>query len=201
VGPAVRRSFSWAPRYLAERMLTTSLIPLMAITLRTTSEFSTAELRPIDHGINHRGDGWVMLTITKSSFANRPDNALALSAKASEDEGLKATACGDRGAIRPELFDSTLRGNVGRTVLQLSAVAVIVFAMNCVASLAAPSHSMLIAQSEVTSQASMVDRARKGDRLNSVGLAIRAAPPPGCDSPFSSLVKLSPSNFIGRCLP
>jgi hypothetical protein len=117
--------------------------------------------------------GWVMLTITKASFS----------------------------AMRPMPGDRASRGNLRWTVVGFSAVAIIGLAMNFVASLrAAPSQSGLIAQSELVSQASRVDRSRKGDRITPVLPVIRAALPPGCDAPFSSLAKFSPPNFVGRCL-
>jgi len=91
--------------------------------------------------------------------------------------------------------------NLKYLVTGFAVVAVVAVAMNWVAKLeAAPSQSRLVAQSELIKQASMVDRSRKGDRLNHVAPATSTAMPTGCDSPFSPLAKLAPSNFIGRCL-
>jgi len=147
-----------------------------------------------------------MLTISKSSFSNLPESthvhsALALSIDASDEALTEAIARADRHAMRPMPCDRASRGNLRRTVVGLSAVAIIGLAMNFVVSLrAAPSQSGLIAQSELVSQASSVDRSRKGDRITPVAPAIRAELPPGCDAPFSSLAKFSPPNFAGRCL-
>jgi hypothetical protein len=86
-------------------------------------------------------------------------------------------------------------------IAAFAAVAVVALAMNCVGSSgAAPAQSKVIAQSELLSQAGMIDRSRKGDRLRSVAPAIEAELPEGCDSPFSPLAKLAPANLIARCL-
>jgi hypothetical protein len=137
-----------------------------------------------------------MLTITKASLSDRPERAHVHSALA-----LSIETRGDRHAKRPMPCDRASQGNFRRTVVGLSAMAIIGLAMNFVVSLrAAPSQSGLIAQSELVSQASSVDRFRKGDRITPVAPVIRAELPPGCDAPFSSLAKFSPPNFVGRCL-
>jgi hypothetical protein len=147
-----------------------------------------------------------MLTISKSSFSNLPESthvhsALALSIDASDKALTEAIARADRHAMRPMPCDRASRGNLRWTVVGFSAMAIIGFAMNSVVSLrAAPSQSELMAQSELGSQANKVDRSRKGDRITPVAPVIRAALPPGCDAPFSSLAKFSPPNFAGRCL-
>jgi hypothetical protein len=90
-----------------------------------------------------------------------------------------------------------------RIKLSATALAAGVFtlAMNSLPSLrAAPSHSEVTYQLKMVLQASMVDRARKGDRLAPAPYAIKLAPPPGCESPFSSLSKLSRSYLIARCV-
>jgi hypothetical protein len=63
---------------------------------------------------------------------------------------------------------------------------------------AIPSHSMLSVPA-ITSQAGMIDRSRKANRLNLTEPDIKPALPVGCDSPFGSLTKISPS-LAGRCL-
>ena len=93
--------------------------------------------------------GWLMHTIIQSGCSDRADNAhvhsaLALSTDASAD-AMEAAARGERDAIRPKLFNSGSRGNFARIVLQLSAVALTVLAMNFVMSLrAAPFESELL---------------------------------------------------------
>ncbi len=66
--------------------------------------------------------------------------------------------------------------------------------------LAAPSQSQPIQQTEPPSQASRVDRSRKADRIAVVGPATHAALPAACEPPFSPLAKLAPRNFTARCL-
>jgi putative N-acetylmannosamine-6-phosphate epimerase len=90
--------------------------------------------------------------------------------------------------------------NLRGTMMGFVAAAVFVVAMNCAASpRAATSTSDLVARSVPASQAVMVDRSRKGDRLDAAATG-KAAIPVGCDRPFSPLAKLSPSDSIGRCL-
>jgi hypothetical protein len=59
--------------------------------------------------------------------------------------------------------------------------------------------SGVLREPELASQASRIDRSRKGDRIRVVP-ATEAILPPECEPPFSPLVKLAPSNFIARCL-
>ncbi len=144
---------------------TASVIALMAMTLRRTSEFFGRRTRLIDYSMSRRG--WIMATISKS-----------------------------RGPS-----DRTSRGNAGRTVLQLCAVMVVVFTVNVVLSLrAAPSSPGLMPAPERTSQASSIDRSLKGDRATFVAPAMKAAIPPGCEPPFSALVKPARANSVARCL-
>jgi hypothetical protein len=67
-------------------------------------------------------------------------------------------------------------------------------------STASSSQSGLIAQPELASQASRVDRSRKADRITAVVPATQAVIPPACEPPFSPLAKLPSPNFIARCL-
>ena len=148
-----------------------TVIFLMAITLRKSSEFFPGQTRSIDHGSNYRG--WIMFTITK-----RPNNAI--------------TSNPSR-----RVCHITLQ----RNVLQFCSLALAIVAMNCVMSISAePSPSGVNTPSEWVSQASRIDRSHKSDRLNPVASVTRAALPPGCEPPFSSLAKLSVPTFIGRCL-
>ena len=79
--------------------------------------------------------------------------------------------------------------------------AVVILAMNWVTKLeAAPSHTTVVAQSRSITHDGMVDRSRKGDRLDFVAPTARSVMPTGCDAPFSPLAKLAPSNVTGRCL-
>jgi len=77
------------------------------------------------------------------------------------------------------------------------ALTIPVFATNSIE--AVPSHSMSGVSAGVTLQAGMMDRTRKADRLNPTEPGIKPALPVGCDSPFGSLTKISPS-LAGRCL-
>jgi hypothetical protein len=72
-----------------------------------------------------------------------------------------------------------------------------VFATNSIEAI--PSHSMLSVPAGITLQAGMIDRSRKANRLNLTEPDIKPALPVGCDSPFGSLTKISPS-LAGRCL-
>ena len=87
------------------------------------------------------------------------------------------------------------------TAAGLTAVAIFVLTMTCVASLgAAPPQSSLVAQPAMASQTGMIDRSRKGDRLT-VAAQIKVVLLPGCEPQFSSLSRLSPSDFVARrCL-
>jgi hypothetical protein len=77
--------------------------------------------------------------------------------------------------------------------------AVIILAMNWVAKLEpTPSHTMVVAHSRLITHDGMVDRSRKGDRLDAP--ITRSMMPTGCDAPFSPLVKHAPPNVTGRCL-
>jgi hypothetical protein len=95
---------------------------------------------------------------------------------------------------------TAIRSDVKYFIAAAAGVAVFVLAMNGVTRLqAAPSHPT-VAQSRSITQDGMVDRSRKGDRLDFVVPAARRGMPIGCDAPFSPLAKLSPSNVTGRCL-
>ena len=95
---------------------------------------------------------------------------------------------------------TAIRGNLKYLIAAAAGAAVFVLAMNGVTRLqAAPSHTT-VAQSRSITHDGMVDRSRKGDRLDFVAPATRTGMPIGCDAPFSPLVKLSPSNVTGRCL-
>ena len=93
------------------------------------------------------------------------------------------------------------RGNLNRIALQLCAVAIIVFTVNVVISLrAAPSQVGLAFAPELTSQAGRIDRSLKGDRINAVARNTRSMLPPGCEQPFSALVKPLRSIPVVRCM-
>jgi len=95
---------------------------------------------------------------------------------------------------------SSIIRNLRGAIVACAAATVFVAAMNCAASLrAAPSQSDLLAQSAPESAAAMIDRSRKGDRLDAAATG-KAAIPLGCERLFSSLAKLSPPSSIGRCL-
>src|SRR5262245_57163401 len=64
----------------------------------------------------------------------------------------------------------------------------------------ASSHTTVAAQSRLITQYGMVDRSRKGDRLDFVAPATLREMPTACDAPFSPFASLAPSNVIGRCL-
>jgi hypothetical protein len=96
---------------------------------------------------------------------------------------------------------TALKGNSKYIIAAAAAVAVVVVAMNCATRLeAAPSHTTVAPPSKSITHDGLVDRSRKGDRLDLVAPATRGGMPTGCDAPFSPLAKLSPSNVIGRCL-
>jgi hypothetical protein len=83
----------------------------------------------------------------------------------------------------------------------LAGAAVAVLAINGVTSLqAAPSDTPAVVQSNAITPGGMVDRSRKGNRLDFVAPATRQGMPAGCDSPLSSLAKPLPSDIAGRCL-
>jgi hypothetical protein len=63
---------------------------------------------------------------------------------------------------------------------------------------AVPPHSTLSVPAGITLQAGMIDRSRKANRLNLTEPDSKPALPVGCDSPFSSLTKISPPS-AGRC--
>jgi hypothetical protein len=93
------------------------------------------------------------------------------------------------------------RGNLGRIALQLCAMTIIVFAMNVVISLrAAPSQVGLAFAPELTSQAGRIDRSLKGDRINAAARNTEPMLPPGCEQPFSGLVKPLRSVPVVRCM-
>jgi hypothetical protein len=78
---------------------------------------------------------------------------------------------------------------------------VVVLAMNFVLSLrAAPSVSASMPAAELTTQAGMIDRSLKGDRASAVAPAIKPVILPGCELPFSALVKRAGADLVARCL-
>src|SRR5262245_54412751 len=86
-------------------------------------------------------------------------------------------------------------------ITALAGAAIVVLAMNGMARLeAAPSQATVEAESKSSMHDGMIDRFRKGDRLDLVVPATRGAAPIGCDQPFSALVVLSSSKLAGRCL-
>jgi len=96
---------------------------------------------------------------------------------------------------------SAIRSSTKYLIVALAGAAVVVLAMNWATRLeAAPSHTIVVAQSTSSTHDGMVDRSRKGDRLDFVAPATRGGMPIGCDAPFSSLAKLPPSKVVGRCL-
>jgi hypothetical protein len=95
--------------------------------------------------------------------------------------------------------------SIGRSAKYLIAAAtgaaVIIFAMNWVTKFeAAPSHTTVMAQSRSITHDGMVERSRKGDRLDFSAPITRSVMPTGCDAPFSPLAKHAPPNVTGRCL-
>jgi hypothetical protein len=85
-----------------------------------------------------------------------------------------------------------------RWVVAGCAAAIFVLAIDRAPSLrAAPAQSGLAARVELSLPGATVDRSRKGDRLDH---AQSAAPPVGCDRPFSALAKVPAPNLIARCL-
>jgi hypothetical protein len=73
--------------------------------------------------------------------------------------------------------------------------------MNFVLSLrAAPSGSGFTATADLTSQVGMIDRTLKGDRASAGAPAIKPIILPGCESPFSALVKRAGADLVARCL-
>ena len=90
--------------------------------------------------------------------------------------------------------------NLKYLIAAAAGAAVVILAMNWVTKLeAAPSHTTVVAQSRSITHDDMVDRSRKGDRLDFVAPTTRSVMT-GCDAPFSPLAKLAPSNVTGRCL-
>ena len=96
---------------------------------------------------------------------------------------------------------TAIKSNSKYIIAAATGAAVVVVAMNCVTRLeAAPSHATVVVQSSSITHDGMVDRSRKGDRLDLVAPAARRGVPIGCDGLFSPLAKFSPSNVTGRCL-
>jgi hypothetical protein len=94
-----------------------------------------------------------------------------------------------------------IRSNSKYLTAAAAGVALVVLAANWATRLeAAPSYTMGVAHSRSITHDAIVDRSRKGDRLDFVAPATGRGMPTGCDAPFSPLAKLSPSNVIGRCL-
>jgi hypothetical protein len=148
---------------LSRWRFSTSVVALMAITLRERSEFFDPPAGAIDE--KTFTGGWIMVRISRSMV------------------GAKA------------------RGNLNRMALQFCAVVVVVFAMNFVISLgAAPSQLGPAYAPELTSQAGRIDRSLKGDRINTVAPTVRPVLPPGCEPPFSTLVKPLRSDPVVRCM-
>ena len=55
-------------------------------------------------------------------------------------------------------------------------------------------------ESHLVSQLPMMDRSRKGNRLDTITAAVKSRAPTGCESPFSSLANLARPNLIARCV-
>ena len=96
---------------------------------------------------------------------------------------------------------TAIRSNLKYLIVAAAGAALVILATNWVTRLeAAPSHTTVVATSRSITHEAIVDRSRKGDRLDLVAPATRRGMPTGCEAPFSPLAKLSPSNIIGRCL-
>jgi hypothetical protein len=96
---------------------------------------------------------------------------------------------------------ANILGKLKWTSSGLAAASLLVLAPNWLPFLrAAALQSPLTVQLKSEPQAGMIDRSRKGDRLVPTPFAIRIAPPPGCEFPFSPLAKLSPPHEVARCL-
>jgi hypothetical protein len=94
-----------------------------------------------------------------------------------------------------------IRSNSKYLIVAAAGVALVVLAANWATRLeAAPSYTMVVAHSRSITHDAIVDRSRKGDRLDFVAPPTGRGMPTGCDAPFSPLAKLSQSNVIGRCL-
>jgi len=96
---------------------------------------------------------------------------------------------------------SKIDAKLKRTAMALAAAIIVVLSMASAAPVGLiSSQAGLIAQFELASQAAMLDRSRKGDRLSSVVPSMATTLPLGCEAPFSSLANFAPSNVVGRCL-
>lgn len=88
-----------------------------------------------------------------------------------------------------------------REAAQIVALAVLVLAVACVVSLAARRPAALpIAQPEIISVSSTVDRTHKRDRLPLLSPTVERKILPGCERPFSPLAKGPSPIFSGRCV-
>ena len=86
-------------------------------------------------------------------------------------------------------------------VLGLAAFALAMLATDCLPSAgAAPSRPVLMSQALTVSQAELVDRSGKADRLVPAHAAVRAVLPSGCEFPFSGQLRVSQSDVIARCV-
>jgi hypothetical protein len=87
---------------------------------------------------------------------------------------------------------------IGRTIAFCAVIAASVITYGAAAKPRA--HLPAVTQSQAALEAPVLDRSRKGDRLDSARAAVRVGPPPGCEAPFSPLAKFSRSDLIGRCV-
>ena len=115
---------------------------------------------------------------------------------------IKNTRCkGSCNASQRKVSKPVIGGAWLITVLQLCAVLSTILLINIGVSLhAASSPTRLIMQPELAFQGGRVDRAHKADRLTPFGPPDRAALAPGCELPFSSILKISPADVNAHCL-
>jgi len=94
-----------------------------------------------------------------------------------------------------------IRGTRLITVLQFCAVLSTILVINIGVSLhAASSPTRLITQPELAFQGGRIDRAHKGDRFTPFGRLDGAALAPGCELPFSSILKIAAPDVNARWL-
>jgi hypothetical protein len=116
---------------------------------------------------------------------------------ASEPNRTIRSAYGCRKAVMPNIDSSRLEW----TVLGFAAVIVIGLTINSAPSPeAAPLYSQATPPSATVSQANVIDRSQKGDRLAPAAPAAKIVFPRGCESQVSPMTKLTPGQFIARCL-
>jgi hypothetical protein len=94
---------------------------------------------------------------------------------------------------------SKIANKIKWIAVQSAAVAVVALATNLLESAGAlPSRSAAVTEPKPITT---VDRSTKGDRLiPAAPPSVKLVRPPGCESPVSFLVKLSPPDLVGRCL-